>query len=166
VLIGEARLASAEIGLEAATLALKRRQQERRDASFVAPFAGRLTEVAAASGQRVAAGERLATLIDPKALEVEFEVRAADFVRLLEPESGARLKHLPVSVQLDLRDRVVALPGRLERVGAVVRPQHSGRTLLARLEVGDGSPLLPGDFVTVTIEEPSRGDVGPCRPMP
>ena len=63
------------------------RQQAARDLAetdIIAPFSGILADVDVATGRRASANERLAMLIDPKALEVEVTLSARDFAKVLD----------------------------------------------------------------------------------
>ncbi|RMD46625.1 MAG: HlyD family efflux transporter periplasmic adaptor subunit, partial [Alphaproteobacteria bacterium] len=145
------RLARARVALDRRRVQLEEARRRLEDFVLVAPFAGRLTEVAPLQlGGRVGAGERLARLIDPARLEVAFTVSRSAFARLIDAEG--RLRPLPVELRLELAERQVLARGRLVRAGAALGAGQSGRRLYAALE--GPAPLVPGDLVTLEVEEP------------
>jgi len=150
--------------VERSALAVTRAQIAVEDAARVARetrvealFDGLLSEVDAVLGRLVAANEKLGVLIDPAALEAVFRVSNAQFARLID-ESGA-LRPIAVTVTLDLGDAPVAVAGTIERAAAVVGEGQSGRLVYAKLDAGPSTVLRPGDFITVSIEEPELHDV-------
>jgi multidrug efflux pump subunit AcrA (membrane-fusion protein) len=148
-----ARVARARIGVARAGIAAAEAQRRLDETSARAPFAGLMSEVAARPGALVGANELLGRLIDPEALEVSFRVTGAEFGRLLG--AGGALAAQPVTVVLRLEDVEVRVAGRLDRAGAAVGAGQSGRVVYASLEPDASGLLRPGDFVTVTIEEPA-----------
>ena len=126
------------------------------ETQVTAEFDGLLSDVDAAIGRRLSANERLGLLIDLAALEVAFRVSNTQFARLLE---DGVLRPAPVVASLDLDGTAVQVPGRVERVGAVVEAGDTGRIVYARLDAGVDTILRPGDFVTVTVAEPPLPDV-------
>lgn len=158
IVAGEALKERAEKNLERAGIALKDSERALRDTSYRAPFAGRLTAVAATLGRRVSQNEKLADLIDPAALEVSFRIRNSEFSRLIDPKSPDRIMPRPIKARLDLQGHVVEVDGILDRPAATVDANQGGRTVYARLDGAELSALRPGDFVTVEVsEEPLRG---------
>jgi multidrug resistance efflux pump len=158
VLTAKGRIDKAHADVERAELALKDVEQSLGETSYRAPFAGRLTDVAATLGRRLSQNEKVAALIDPKALEVSFLVRNSDFGHLLDKTNGHKLLPLPVKVSLDLAGTSVVVDGTLDRTAAVAASQ-SGRTVYAKLNAGQASVLRPGDFVSITIDEPKLANV-------
>lgn len=157
-------LISAEIRIERAQLALERARIAAADArrvlaktAYRAPFDGRIGAVSAVLGGLVGANERLGDLFDTSELEAAFRVSNAEFARLLDDQ--ARLRKLPAEVRLELDDKPVFAPGRIERAGAVIGAGETGRLVYARLDVSSAALLRPGDFVSVRIEEPALADV-------
>ncbi|MBK5927558.1 efflux RND transporter periplasmic adaptor subunit, partial [Rhodobaculum claviforme] len=151
----EGRVAQAESALARQLIALAEAERRLADTELRAPFDGRLTGVAVVTGGLVGTNERIATLIDPDALEVRFRLSAAQAARLLEP-SGA-VWPAPVTVTLDLDGVPLVARGRLDRAGPAVGEGQAGRPLHAVLDGGAG--LIPGDFVRVAVEEPALEDV-------
>jgi multidrug resistance efflux pump len=154
VLAAKGRIDKAEAGVERAELTLKDTEKMLSETHYRAPFSGRLTDVAATLGRRISNNEKLALLIDPRALEVSFQLRNADFGHLIDPEVPGRLAHLPVKVTLDLKENSITVDGVLDRAATVAGAQ-AGRTVYAKLNADQASALRPGDFVTVTISEPT-----------
>lgn len=155
-------LAQAEAALDQAVTATARAriaqsEAERRlaDTTLRAPFDGVLSDVAVTTGARVTAGELLAQVVDPTALEVAFRLSTAQFARLVAGDGA--IADLPVSVTLDPgTDGAMASASDL-RVSPVVAEGQTGRELFAQLDRTAG--FRPGDIVTVTIAEPPLADV-------
>ncbi|MEO1291582.1 MAG: HlyD family efflux transporter periplasmic adaptor subunit [Pseudomonadota bacterium] len=151
------RLAQAEQGVMRAQIALDDAQRDLGDAEVRARFSGYVDGVDATLGRLVGVNERLGSLIDPSALEVAFKISNRDFARLLD-EAG-HLRRSPARVGLDLGARVVATGAEIDRVDATVDQRQGGRVVFARLTDAPGTVLRPGDFVSVTVEEPVLTDV-------
>ncbi len=150
----EAALDQARAALAGQEIALSEAERDLRDTRIIAPFDGRLADIAASEGGLVSANEQVARLIDPAKLEVAFRVSTAQFTRLIDPK-GAPLA-VPVEVALPTTDAdagELSASATLIRVGAAVEAGASGRQLFARIEAG-GAGLRPGDFVTVRVREP------------
>ncbi|MFN7224772.1 MAG: efflux RND transporter periplasmic adaptor subunit [Paracoccaceae bacterium] len=147
----EARLDKAASGLSRAKIALAEAARALADTEIRASFDGRLNGVTVVAGGLVGANERLAEVIDPDSLEVSFRLSTAQFSRLLDNDGG--LITAPVEVSLDVLGAEISAQGRVERVGAAVGEGASGRLVYAVLETARG--FRPGDFVTVSISEPT-----------
>lgn len=147
---GEARIDQAETRLERARIALAEAESDLDDTIIRADFAGTLSEVTAVEGGLVSMNERLATLIDPAALEVAFRVSTPQYVRLLDETD--QLFAAEVTVSLDVMGTDVQATGVITRDAAAVGEGQTGRVLYARLDGSRG--LKPGDFVTVRVSEP------------
>ena len=150
---------AAETGIERAAIAVERATLTRDDAArrlaatvLRAPFAAAVTEARAGLGEQVNAGTTLATLIDPDALEVAFQVTSAQAARLTAGD-GSMLP-LAVNVRLD-GSNAPPRAGTLSRSGASVAEGETGRVLYAALAPGAVALLKPGDFVSVTLDEPA-----------
>lgn len=156
----EGRIEKAQAGVARARLALSDAERALADTSYRAPFSGRLADVTLTLGRRVAQNEKLATLIDPAALEVSFPVRNSEFGHLVDASSPEKLAPLDVSARLDLggKDKDIVVAGRLDRPAALASVQ-SGRTVYARLTGAHAAALRPGDFVTVEVSEPKLDNV-------
>ncbi|MCF6233173.1 MAG: HlyD family efflux transporter periplasmic adaptor subunit [Rhodobacteraceae bacterium] len=137
------RLARAEIALEAA-------RRDLDELTVRAGFGGVLSEVSLVEGRLVSPNEKLANLIDPTALEVSFRVSTAQYARLLG-ESGS-LVQAPITAILSVTGADLTASGSISRDSAATGAGQSGRVIFARLEGVRG--FKPGDFVTVTVEEP------------
>lgn len=146
----EARVDKAATALDRLKLAVTDAERRLAETELRAEFEGVLSTVTAVAGGLVAKSEKLAVLIDPNDLEVSFRVSTAQFSTL----SGAdgQVAPLPVTATLDMYGSAISAEGRLSRVDATVGEGLSGRLVFARLTEPRG--LKPGDFVTVTIEEP------------
>lgn len=145
----EARIDQAATRLARAEIAADEAQRRLDDTELYAGFHGTLSEVSVLEGGLVSANERIASLIDPDALEVEFRVSTQAYVRLLD-DTG-KLRKADVNVTLDVFGTDLNAKGTLSRDGAAVGEGQTGRLLFASLDGARG--LKPGDFVTVTLDE-------------
>lgn len=151
----ESRADQADTRLERAKIALREAQKDLDDTVITAGFGGTLSEVNLVEGRLVSPNEKLAKIVDQRALEVAFRVSTAQYARLLD-DDGA-LIHAPVKAQLDVSGFDLAAAGTISRDSAGAGAGQSGRLLFARLEAAPG--FKPGDFVTVAVEEPPLDNV-------
>ncbi len=141
----EARLARAEALLGKAVLDLSRSQVS-------APFAGRVTEVMVAPGDRVRAGDVLLSMYDVERVEI----RAQLPTRLLAQVRRAMGAGASLYATLALDGQQVR--ARLDRLAARVEPGSGGVDALFRVE-GDTDGLPIGRIVELVLELPPERDV-------
>ncbi len=146
----EARVDQAATRQARAEIALAEAERRLADTTITAEFSGALSDVAVVEGGVVSVNERLATLIDPGALEVAFRVSTPQFARLLE-EDGT-LRRAPVTATLEAFGFDLTASGTITRASAAVGEGQTGRLVFAQL--GRAQGLKPGDFVTVKVAEP------------
>ncbi|MBO9478406.1 HlyD family efflux transporter periplasmic adaptor subunit [Shimia sp. R11_0] len=151
----EARVDQAITRLERTSILLAEAQKDLDDTVITAGFSGTLSEVSVVQGGLVSLNERLATLIDPNALEVAFRVSTTQYARLLD--SNDDLHRAEVTVSMDVLGADLSSTGVITRDAAAVGEGQTGRVLYARLDGARG--LKPGDFVTVRVKEPELEDV-------
>jgi len=156
-IVARKRVERSGLGITRARIAADDAARVAEDTRVEAPFDGLLSEVGAVLGRLVTANERLGVLIDPASLEAVFRVSNAQFARLID--GNGALRKIAVTVTLELGDLPVSIGGTVERAAAVVAEGQSGRLVYARLDADPSTILRPGDFVTVTIEEPELPDV-------
>lgn len=147
----EARVATAQTTLDRTRITLSEAERRLAQTDLMAEFDGVLAATTAVAGGQVGLNERLATVIDPDALEVAFRLSTAQYLRLLDP-AGA-LMPARAEIVLDLGGAEVTSPAVLARVAAAVGEGQSGRLVYASLQAPRG--FRPGDFVTVRITEPA-----------
>ncbi|WP_299847044.1 HlyD family efflux transporter periplasmic adaptor subunit [uncultured Roseovarius sp.] len=146
----EARVDQAATRMARAEIAQAEAQRRLNDTRITAGFAGTLSDVSVVQGGLVAANEQLAKLVDGNKLEVAFRVSTPQYLRLLNEEG--LLIRAPVTVTLDVFGIDLQVKGVISRDSAIVGEGQTGRLIFARLTGATG--MKPGDFVTVTIEEP------------
>lgn len=151
----EARVQQSRTRIARAELAQTDARRRVGDTEIRAEFDGVLSGVSIARGGLVSTNERLATLIDPDALEVSFRVSTTQYSRLLDPEGG--LLNTPVRVVLDVFGADLLATGTLSRDSAAVAEGQTGRLIFASLTQAPG--FKPGDFVRVEVTEPALSDV-------
>jgi RND family efflux transporter MFP subunit len=151
----QARIDQATTRLARARINLTEAERNVDDTQVFAAFDGTLSDVTVSPGGRVTANERFAQLVDPARLEVSFRVSTSQYARLLD-DTGALIK-APVAVALDVSGVNLRATGQITREGATVGAGQTGRLLFARLDAHAG--FRPGDFVTVSVQEPALDDV-------
>ncbi|MCK0169129.1 HlyD family efflux transporter periplasmic adaptor subunit [Jannaschia sp. S6380] len=147
----ETRVDAARLAIDRARIAVDNARRDLDDRTLTAGFAGQLTDVSVLRGGILAANERIATLIDPSALEVAFRLSAAQHARLLDESDG--LIGAPVRAILDVDGLAIAARGTITREAAQVGDGQTGRLVFAMLD--DPRGFRPGDFVRVEVEEPA-----------
>lgn len=156
-IVARKRVERSALGVTRAEIALDDAARITKETRVEAPFDGLLSEVDAVLGRLVTANEKLGILIDPTALEAMFRVSNAQFARLIDV--SGKLRPIAVTVTLELGDVPVSVAGTIDRAAAVVGQGQSGRLVYAKFSAGPSTILRPGDFVTVTIDEPDLPDV-------
>ncbi len=151
------RIERAGIALERAGIALAEARRTLDETEERAPFEGIVANVSAVEGGLVGGNERIASLIDPAALEAAFRISNAEFARLVGADGA--LPPLPFEATLSLDGAPLAARGVLARIGAQSGPGETGRLIWGKLDPGAGALLRPGDFVTVRLEEPPLAGV-------
>lgn len=151
----EARVDQAATRARRAEIALAEAERRLSDTTITAEFTGALSDVAVVEGGVVSVNERLATLIDPGALEVAFRVSTSQFARLLDAQG--QLRPAPVTAALEAFGVDLTAPGTVTRASAAVGEGQTGRLVFATLDSARG--LKPGDFVTVNVAEPVLDNV-------
>lgn len=151
----EARIDQASTRLARAEIALAEARRDLEDTTIKAPFDGVMGETLAVEGGLVAPNERLAVLIDPKDLEVSVRISTTQYTRLIDKQGT--LINAPVTVTLDAAGFDLTAEGQISRVNAATGEGQTGRLVFARLASAPG--FRPGDFVTVSIQEPQVENV-------
>ena len=151
----EARFDQAQTRLRRTEIALAEAERALEDTTITAPFSGQLSGAALVEGRLVAQNEKLADLIDPKALDVSFRVSAAQYARLLT-EDGT-LQQLDLTATLVVSGMDLGGAGRITRSSAAVAAGQTGRVVFGELEPTPG--FQPGDFVTVGVREKALDNV-------
>ena len=144
------RVAQATSTIQRATLGVETARRDSAETTMTAPFDGIVTGVNATLGSLVNTNEAMARLIDMRSLEAAFRVSDVQYSRLLDDDGS--LAPLTAIVSLNLGDRVVEARATLDRPAAVIGAE-GGRTIYARIEAADDTPMRPGDFVGITITE-------------
>lgn len=146
----EARVDQAATRVERVRIALETAQRDLEDTVISAEFGGTLSGVSLVEGRLVSPNEKLASVIDPAALEVAFRLSTAQYARLLDRDG--QLIPAPVTVSLDVAGANLVANGTISRDSAAAGEGQSGRLIFARL--GPAPGFKPGDFVTVAVTEP------------
>ena len=151
----EARIDTTRLTIDRARIAVAEAERDLGDRTLIAGFAGQLTGVSVLGGGLVSANEQIATLIDPRAVEVSFRLSAAQHARLLD--GAGDLTGAPVRAVLDVQGIDLTATGTITREAASVGEGQTGRLVFATLEGAQG--FRPGDFVRVEVEEPPLADI-------
>ena len=150
----EAGLAQQGAVIDRLAAALARAERALADTDLKAPFDGYLADTAAQPGKRLALGDRVARLIDSRALEVRFHMSDAAFGRaFVDAPAGAERR---AKVIWRTGDRAQRFDAVIDRIDSEIDPASGGVTGFARL-VDDGGPgfasLRPGAFVEVAVAD-------------
>ncbi len=145
------RMNQTATAIQRAEIEVQSARRDSADTTLSAPFSGVLTDINATLGSLVSPNEPLARLIDMRSLEAAFRVSDAQYARLLDADGN--LAPLAASVSLKLGERNVKARATLDRPAAMVGAE-GGRTVYARIDTTQKTPMRPGDFVSVTITEP------------
>lgn len=143
----EARVSRANANLEEARVQLARTE-------IRAPFAGRITRVDLAPGERVTVGMSLAELYDTDSLEIRAQIPSKVLAKL--GDSVHDLAHRPLTADVALDD--TSLAAHLTRLSGMVKQGNSGVDGFFR--VADPDDRLPlGRVVNLTLRLPVEEDV-------
>lgn len=151
----EARVDQAATGFDRSEIVQAEAQRRVDDTRIIAGFTGQLSDVSVVEGGLVSPNERLADLVDAQSLEVAFRVSTPQYARLLDPQGA--LVPATVTVTLEAFGVDLTATGKVSRASAAVGEGQTGRLVFAQLDPAPG--LKPGDFVTVTIDEPQLNGV-------
>jgi multidrug efflux pump subunit AcrA (membrane-fusion protein) len=146
----EARVDQAATRLSRVKIALSEAERRLADTTVTAPFSGTLSGVSLVEGRLVTQNERLAALVDGTKLEAAVRLSTAQYARLLDSEG--KLAERPAQITLDLWGTSIGTTGALTRSSAETGDGQTGRLVFARIDAARG--LKPGDFVTVSVDEP------------
>ena len=146
-----ARIDQQKARLKQLASALKRAERDLRRTRLTAPAAGFLRDVRAQIGQRVNAGEAVATLIDGSALEVNFYLPEADYGRIVK--AGGRLMGRRATVLWRTGEQVRKLQAQVVRIASSIDPTRGGFAFYARLEAPLPEDLRPGGFVEIALPD-------------
>ena len=152
----DTRIWRAEATVERSEITLNDAQRNLAETQVFAPFAGVLGEVSGVLGRLVSGNEKLAVLIDPSAMEVEFRLSYSQFSRLIDERGQVRQNR--ISAIFGREDSAPEIEATIVRIGAEVGEGQTGRLLYAELDSAAASLIIPGDFLTIRIpEQPLEG---------
>ena len=144
--LDRAAVQAATYGLTQAEQRVERARLNLDRTRITAPFAGRIANVEAEMGQRVAAGESVAQVLDDRRMKVTVNVLEEDLVRIRE---GATAQvHVPALSDNETRG---AVSGTVHSVN----PQVDNESGTGRVTVAIPNPdeqLLAGLYATVRLE--------------
>lgn len=152
------RVDQTSVAVTRAKVALAEAERKLADTVLYAGIGGRVEGVTVVPGAVVTANEGLGRIVDPDSLEIALRLSTAQYARLLDA-TGA-MRQSPLTVVLPGLAETRPLPGRLDRVSAVLGEGQTGRLVFATLDPGatDAAILKPGDFVEVTVKGASLSD--------
>lgn len=127
----EARRLQLQARFDKAKAALQRAERTQRRTQILAPFAGRVSEVRVAAGERTQRGTALLRLYDESQLELRAQV-PSNTVELLRRSIAAEL---PVTALAN--DDEVSIPLSLHRLSASVAPGQGGMDAFFRVREGE-----------------------------
>jgi len=156
----EATLAQQDAVIAGQRAELARAERAVADTALVAPFDGYLADVAAQPGERLAAGDKVARLIDSGRMEARFHIGDAAFGRIFESAEGAIGRAAEVVWQTGATVR--RFDAVIDRIDSEIESATGGVTAYASLVAGEeaGLALLrPGAFVEVVLDDRAYHDV-------
>jgi multidrug efflux pump subunit AcrA (membrane-fusion protein) len=143
------------IAVTRAEIALAEAERALAETEVTAGLTGRVDAARVLPGAVIGANDVLGQIIDPTALDVAVRLSTTQFGVLADPEG--QLPPAPARIALE---EGTLLTGRIDRTAAAVGDGQTGRLVYVALDTAPGlAALKPGDFVTVTIEEPPLVDV-------
>jgi len=146
----EAQLVQQDAVSERLGAALERAERDLANTELRAPFAGLVTEVAAAVGKRLGVGDPIARLIDEARIEIRFTLSDAEFGRLWRDGLIGR----DLEARWRLGTTTFSLAGRIARMQTTIDPSSGGVEVYAEITANpDGAPLRPGAFVEVLLPD-------------
>ena len=151
------KLAQQNAVIDRLEVGVRRARRDLDRTRLLAPMDGFLSDATAAIGRRLSINDRVARLVAAEAMEVHLNLSDSQYGRLLD-EGG--LKGRAVRVVWKVGARSVVADAIIERTGARIDAASGGVPVYARLEGVDlGSPLRPGAFVEVTLDDRRYSDV-------
>ena len=157
ILQAQSRLSQTKGTVVRRELAFANAERKLQNTKVKAEFDGTLSNVSLVSGGIVNNNERVGLLVDPSSLEVKFRISATQFNRLID--ASGNLQAIPTFVKLDVFGTEISASGSVERLSATVGTGLTGRLLFSSLSNGNVSSFRSGDFVTVTLKEPTLNNV-------
>lgn len=148
----EARVSNAKSALQSQILSVEEAKRIAEDLTLMAPFDGRLADVSLTLGGLVSANDSLGQLIDTDSVEVVIRLSTDQVRRLPDPNEAPS----PFMVMSD-DGALERARGQIVRASASIPEGETGRAVFGQID-GE-SDLLPGDFVSVIINEPELSDV-------
>lgn len=147
----DTRIWRAEAAVERSEISLAEAQRILAETRVVALFDGVFGEVSGVLGRLVSTNEKLGVLIDPTAMELEFRLSNSQFARIIDDRGEIFQNRISATFARD--DLPLEIEATIVRIGAEVGEGQTGRLLYAQLDSAAALLLLPGDFLTIRIEE-------------
>jgi multidrug efflux pump subunit AcrA (membrane-fusion protein) len=146
----DAQLLQQDAVIERLGAAVERAERDLANTGLRAPFAGLVTDVAAAAGKRLGVGDPIARLIDEGRIEIRFTLSDAEFGRLWRDGLIGR----DLTARWWLGATPFPLEGRVARVESTIDPSSGGVEVYAEITANpDDAPLRPGAFVEVLLPD-------------
>ena len=146
----EARLVQQDAVIERLGAAIERAGRDVVNTELRAPFAGLVTEVTAAVGKHLGAGDPVARLIDESRIEIRFTLSDAEFGRLWQDDLIGR----DLEAHWRLGSTTFPIEGRVARIQSTIDPSSGGVEVYAEITANrNDAPLRPGAFVEVVLPD-------------
>ncbi len=137
--------------LEQRRISLARAERALRDTRLTAPYEGVVHAVSADLGKQLSVNDKVAEVIDTGRLEVRFSLSNAQYGRVIA--DGEPVEGRPIGVAWQVGSEVLRFDATLARVGAEIDSSTGGVDLYAVIDNADESPLRPGAFVWITMQD-------------
>jgi RND family efflux transporter MFP subunit len=146
----DARLDQQDAAIKRLEVAIERAERDLANTELRAPFAAFVTDVQAAVGKWVNAGDPIVRLIDEGRLEIRFTLTDADFGRLWRDGLIGR----PLQANWRLGRTTFPLQGKVIRVESTIDPASGGVEVFAEITGNpESAPLRPGAFVEILLPD-------------
>ncbi len=153
----EAQIDGLRASVQRAEVHVSRAERSLADTRLLAPFDGVLVDVAASTGKRVGAGDRIARIVDSERLEALFHLSDAQFGRLA---SAGGVLGRPAEITWRAGKTVFRLDASLERVEGEFDAASGGVWVYAPIARDQNTlGLRAGAFVEVETPDIEYGNV-------
>lgn len=131
---------------------VRRAQRDLENSRLAAPFSGLLSGVEVQAGKRLSIGDRVASLIDQRRLEVRFSLSKSQYGRIRQDNSNVIGR--PVEVKWQIGDKTLSYYARIDRLGAQINTAVGGIDVFAVLtEPKEDTELRTGALVQIRLPD-------------
>ncbi len=149
----------ARAALERSQAGARRAERDLKDTRLVAPYNGVLVDVSANLGKQLSTSDRVARIVDPVSLEVGFPLSNEQYGRLM---SEGKLMDRQARIFWKIGEVELEYGAQIERLGGEIAAASGGVRVFAELlETSPDTPLRPGAFVRIELDDRLFSQVAP-----